>query len=1112
MESARISDREADIIPNDRSVIIAVLLLISAGPLLAQESAQEAVTSSTDEVVLGSPLLQSAQLVVENVPLSDALSRLRRGSGVRMAYSPSLMPDRRVSCSCWDATVEEALDTILAGTSFDYFVVAGQVVVEPAGTEGGRRATRARAVLDTGNLDLASAGEVPIVQQGTITGQVRESSTLQPLVGAQVSIPGTEIGAFTDEQGRYRFEDVPAGSVTIRAQMIGYSPRERTVTVGDGETVTVDFDLVERAIVLDELVITATGPQRRRQLGTSIAQLNVDAVTRTAPVRSLSELLTGRVSGVTASSTTGTTAEASRIRVRGSSSTSLSNEPLIYIDGVRVNSDPSRRGDLNPEDIASVEVMKGPSASTLYGTEAANGVILISTKSGVEDEQPDRRWRVWTETNLVTEPNQYPAIFGAVDASGNACPLTAVAAGQCTQAELRSFNLLENADTSPFENGLGGQLGTSLAGSTSGLDYYVSGEFEKNEGVYANDEVERLSFRANLGMRPTEDLQVRVNTGYLTHDQPLFIEGGTPLGPVTHGLPGTPDADGWFQYSPEKLSRIDTKQAVERLVGSTSVQANATSWLDLRFVAGLDVSTRSFGRLWPVGEFPGSQEQGERTTEDVQTRAYTAELLATVETAPVQDVTSTTSVGIQYFSDITEGVFGEGRILAPGTNSLGGAADTQVSEESTESRALGLFVDQRFGYQDRLFVTAGLRADDNSTFGQNFDAVLYPKVSASWVVHEGSSDADDGLAAHVDLFRLRGAWGQSGNQPGFTDALRFFNAVSGTTPGGQSQIGVSFDGGGLGNPNLKPERSTEVEFGFDATLFDDRLDASLTYYAKTTRDALIFRDVAPSVGATEGRWENLAKTKNSGVEAHLDALVLDAEDVQLTLPFSFSYNDNTLIELGEGISPLTAGNFQRHVEGLPLGGYWGQEIESFDDANGDGIIAPEEIVVSDTAVYQGPVFPPYSATLQPALRLFDRLELSGLFEYRGGFRHYNFTEAFRCLLGASRFRNDPDSPLENQADCVAYAVLGANGPFAQDGEFLKLREVSATWNAPSSWAQKMGADALTLTIAGRNMATWTSYPGIDPELARAGASNFETNDFFQPGPTRRWTLRANITF
>jgi hypothetical protein len=273
----------------------------------------------------------------------------------------------------------------------------------------------------------------------------------------------------------------------------------------------------------------------------------------------------------------------------------------------------------------------------------------------------------------------------------------------------------------------------------------------------------------------------------------------------------------------------------------------------------------------------------------------------------------------------------------------------------------------------------------------------------------------------------------------------------------------------------------------------------------------VLRQVAPSVGAATGQWENLSKVQNKGLEASANAGIYQSDAVKFDLAGSTTYNRNRLLQLGTGVAPIPLGTNQRHVQGYPLGGYWMRAIKSFSDANGDGIIAPSEIVTTDTAVYLGEVTPPFLAAIQPSLQLFNVFRVAAMVSVSTGNKLYNFTEGFRCNGGEARGRNDKTTPLDEQARCVAHALLGVPGGFVENASFTKLRELTFTYYLPPAVARAARARSGNITVAGQNLRTWTKYPGVDPDVSSRG-TNFETVDFLQPGSRRLWVVRANLGF
>jgi outer membrane receptor protein involved in Fe transport len=413
-----------------------------------------------------------------------------------------------------------------------------------------------------------------------------------------------------------------------------------------------------------------------------------------------------------------------------------------------------------------------------------------------------------------------------------------------------------------------------------------------------------------------------------------------------------------------------------------------------------------------------------------------------------------------------------------------------------------------------VFLTGSLRGDQNSAFGTDFGTVIYPSLSTSWVVNEEPFFPE---ASFLNTLRLRAAYGEAGLKPRFRDAISFFSPVTVRADGIEVP---AFTLGGTGNAELRPERSREIELGFDSGLFGDRVGLDFTYYYKRSADALIARRLAPSLGATTQRFENIGEVLNTGVEVALRGDVIDRDNIGLNFKLTGSTNRNELLKLGEGVEPIQVTGQQRHVEGYPLGGYWTRPLIGFSDKDNDGRITrvncpgqpevaggPEcEIEVGDTAVFVGNALPTRELSFTSDLTLFRNVRLSGLLDYRGGYKLYNATAEFRCT---SSFRNcreafDPDARLENQARYVA-RLFGttSNDGYIEDASFVKLRELSLTLS---------GGQGVSLVLSGRNLATWTDYTGLDPELNQFGQDNFATREFLTQPPVKYFTARLNVNF
>jgi outer membrane receptor protein involved in Fe transport len=444
-------------------------------------------------------------------------------------------------------------------------------------------------------------------------------------------------------------------------------------------------------------------------------------------------------------------------------------------------------------------------------------------------------------------------------------------------------------------------------------------------------------------------------------------------------------------------------------------------------------------------------------------------------------------------------------------------------------KTIGGYVQQELAWRDRIFLAAGIRADDNSAFGTDFDLAYYPSASVSWVVAEEPWFPD---LSFVNTLRLRAAYGVSGLRPGFREATTLYNPTTvATTAGDVPGVSLSV----TGNTQLKPERSREYEFGFDTGLFDDRLSVELTYFNKESSDALIDQPLAGSLGLTNSVLANLGSIQNKGTELALQLSVIQRQNFGLNVGFTNSTLENEILELGEGIEPITFNRgLQRHEDGYSAGGFF-QTPYTYDDVNGDGLLSLDEIdyvrykagddipdgyEVGDPLKeqYIGPALPKWQRTVFADARLFDWLTVSTLVEGRGGHFTGNDSEAFRCQVG----RNDygcaavasPDATIEEQARHLADSYLGTAYGYVEEADFYRWRELSVTLSTPGAWAQRFDRlSGLRLTFAGRNLATWTDYTGLDPETVEGGGNaNFSQSEFNTQPPVRYLMVRLDYNF
>lgn len=1021
-------------------------------------------------------------------------------------------------------------------------------------------------------LGLTLLPAVAKAQNATLTGRVTDQATGQPLSDVRVLVAGTPRGSRTGDDGRFQIVGVPSGPVEIRAIRIGYEGQVKTINIGQGLTETVDFALHQAATTLDQVTVTATGEtQRRRESGVSTGLIDVPAQVNMASVQNFSDVLSSRAAGVVVQQAGGTTGASSRIRIRGSNSINLANDPLLIIDGVRVNNNPnssqigvggqtpSRFNDINSEDIESVEIIKGPAAAALYGTAASNGVIQVTTKRGKSGRA---RWLANAEYGTLREQGDYNHNYrqigtNVVGGTRNIdCNLDNQVRGVCTPKPDSLLNILPLALASPFRDGWREQYGTNVSGGSDLTQYYMGSDFEREEGVYVVNWLQKANVRANVNAQVRPNLQLSLNGGYTGSRLRLPQNDNDVLGAISGSLIGkafdchtaaqtaaglapnditcgTDTLSRGYRnpnYPATRIFAIDTRQNVERLIGSAQANWQPTSWLNVIGVGGMDLLERYDQETLPQGLVTLFNPEGYRQVNRAEIRTYSGNTSATGTFGLRADLRSVTTVGAQWNREAfaREDAFGDA--LLPGTSSLAGTSSLfSVGEANSDIITLGYIATERLEWRDRVFLTGGLREDKNSNFGVNLPFVKYPSAQLSWVIGEEPFFPKTSL---VNSLRLRTAFGESGQRPDFRQADKYFNPVA-VSVAGVEVSGITL--GGAGNADLKPERTREVEFGFDASLLSDRMSLEFTKYSKQTHDALIGRVLAPSLGATTTQLVNLGRVDNNGYEYLLNVKPVTTSTFAFDISFNGSVNDNKVVNLGTGITPIIfglGGATQRHQNGYPLGGYWDYALVSFEDKNHDGIISrvncptynstpnPQivggpacEVVLSDSAVYLGNPLGRSELAITPSVTLFNWLNIRALFDHRGGLTLNNSTEYFRCSASGTICQGieDKSASLLEQAKAIS-TRMGTRGAYFENANFTKLRELAFTVTLPQRFANSVRATNASITLSGRNLHTWTKYTGLDPELNTSSAQNFNTADFLTQPPTKYWVGRVNMTF
>jgi TonB-dependent SusC/RagA subfamily outer membrane receptor len=1091
-------------------------------------------------------LNRPARFDVQLISLERALTELSRTSGVPISFSPSLLPTGEiVTCHCAGLTVGQAVERLLARTRLRFRQVQEQLLIFP--DHGGERPIARADSPRLGDPTDGSLRPKPADDRRAkprtvvLAGRVTDRATGRPIEAARIHLLGTSLTAATNAAGGYGFPGIPAGPVRARIVAVGYAAID---TVIDSEDGRLDVALTAVPYPLGEIVATATGDQSKLELGNAVARIEAPRPVRSEAVTTIDNLLTGRVAGLTVLADNGVLGAGPRVRLRGISSPSLSNDPLIYVDGIRIEISspaligtpgvggavPSFLNHLSPAEIESIEIVKGPSAATLYGTQAANGVIRIVTRRG---RAGPSRWGVTVEQGITQDPADYPDAYFSSGHDGTGprvCLPYQQARAECALDQVFRRNLMREPGYTPLKTGHRQLYGVQLAGGTEAIRYFVDGELENQTGTLKMpdreveflkqerhtdripadqldpSELTKANVRANLSLALGDRSDLAISTGFIS-GKTRFAPGGdevsNPLAAAVIGATADPTAASPYGFVPpnQGLAR-QVSRRVDRLINSVQASWRPNAILEGRAVAGLDLTMYDDEANNAPGEGCAICELdrlGLREINRYGNRRYSLDLGASANFGLGRRVRARTSAGAQYNRDALFATFNRANVFPPGGGTIDAGTIRSSGEATTIAVTLGSYLEQQVSIDGRLFLTAAVRVDRNSAFGERFRSATYPKLALSWILRDRSSGS-------ANTVRLRAAFGTSGLQPPPNAAVRYL------TPIGSSLSGIDVPSvtlGGIGNPDLRPERSNELEVGVDGGFLENRLSAELTYYYKRTVDALIDRRLPPSLGGAASRIENLGTVSNQGVELSVRARALDSRSAQWDVDLQASLNRNRLVSLGPGVPPIRGFGYAQ-VPGYPLFGLWLPGITSFRDLNGDGLIDPNEVTVSDTATFGGSSIPTRSLSVTNTVTLAGgRLRISGLVDYQGGRVGNDVEQLFRCsYFQTCREINDPETPLEEQAKAVAGGL--ARGAWFEDASFIKLREAAVTLELPLRWARLLRSRTATVGLAARNLGLikfgWSSW---DPELNTAGRDGPSFNHSV-PMPPRMFLLRLNL--
>jgi TonB-linked SusC/RagA family outer membrane protein len=1015
--------------------------------------------------------------------------------------------------------------------------------------------------------------------QFTVEGTVFDQGTNTPLPGATVLLVDTNYGTATNVDGYFEFEGVPEGTYTLRVSYVGYVQLNRTINVNQDLNLNLTLSMDQQS--LSEVVVTGYGSIVREQMTgniTSISSRQIEEI----PVNSFESALQGQAPGVFIQKGNGKLGQAINIRVRGTSSVSASSQPLYVIDGIPVTSesqsttaDTNPLTDLNVDDIASIEILKDAAAAAIYGSRAANGVVLVTTKRGQAGRtQVNVSFErgISSPTNRVEFMNAEEYIEYFRDAGGRAGVYnferdgntygygSAQEAYDGEVAYVEDFwldffaqgtswrNRQVNTDwqDESFQDASNTDMSVQVSGGTEDTRFFISGGFSDQIGIIRGDEFNRLNARINLDHTASEKLNVGMNLGVtrtenirISNDNafstPLQAIAQPPISPVytpqfsggeLTGFSDVPNPNTLYYNFMRHVQGVDNNQTVFRNVGNLYAEYSILPNLQFRSDLGLDLLFQNEDYFADSNTNTGENTNGYGDSRIVNIVNYTTNNYLTWNAQFAQDHELTAVAGMSYQNSDRYLTFVSGTNFPTDSfRKLASAAEiTDGSSSLTTFRFLSYFSRANYTFKDRYLFSASARVDGSSRFGDNSRYGFFPAFSAGWILSREDFLSDVNF---LSFLKIRASYGLTGNANiGNFPSLGLYE--------GSGYAGVP----GLipsqtPNPDLKWERTAQYNFGLDYELFGDRVSGEIDYYIKQTDDLLLNVNVPATSGFTS-QLRNVGELENKGFEFVLNTHNLVGE-FQWTTSFNIAFNENKVTDLGGQV--IEGGFLNRAIEGEPIAVMFGKEYAGVNPDNGDALYYLHS---ADGKDYSAGTTNSYQAANDVVIGDPNPDFIGGLGN-RFNWRNFDMNVLFQFVYGndvyngGGRYQSANGDFFDNQTrdqlnswkepgditDVPEARLFYGNGSnpssrYIQDASYLRLKNLVVGYTLPQSALDRMGLRRVRVYMSAVNLLTITGYDGWDPEVNTDLYDNSDNlnigNDFYSAPQARTISFGVNIGF
>lgn len=979
-----------------------------------------------------------------------------------------------------------------------------------------------------------------LAQAGTVRGTITDSAQGKVIEGAEVSVVGTTIRAITRSTGQYVLTGVPAGAQTIRVRMVGYLVSERAISVSDARESVADFQMVNRVIRLDDLVVVGYGTMRRAEIANAVSSVGGEKLDPSSA--SPDAGLMGNAAGVSVVQNAGNPGNGLTVRIRGSASVLASNQPLYVVDGIPITSEALAQLDmggqsitgvtgLSANDIASIDILKDAAGAAIYGSRGSNGVVLITTKRGVAG-----RTQATISTYLGTQAvskrlellssAQYLEYFNeAAENDGYGADYFGVAGVDDQVNTDWQDAVLQRAAISNTELG--------LTGGDERMRYRLAGSYFDQNGIVIGSAYRRASGRANLDFGSIDKFSLSTSLGISGEINDRIENDGSSTGIITNVVGNQPlvavkRTDGEFsglsdglQYpNSVALATLNKAQArTLRIVGNAEARWNMRHGLLFTARGGVDLLNLRESQY----ESPRVEGTYAQSANGIAKSAYSNANRYVTEGF----LTYTPTLGERHSLQVTGGgalELNRGELNFIRGEGLTNDRFTQVRNSTTpvafdgsinENNLISFFGRANYALRGRYLFGGSLRGDGSSRFGANNKWGVFPAASLGWVLSEESFMANQNTFDHL---KIRTSLGLTGNQEigNYSWQGTFFTSNYGTE-GGLAPAN-------LANPDLKWETTRQFDIGVDAEMWGGRLGISIDYYRKNTRDMLLARPITTTSGFAS-ITDNVGNMQNNGVEIQLETVNIERSrpgGFRWATSLNFAANRNKVTKLFND-EPFTDGirSINRVEVGQPLGAFYALKFTGVDPQTGDAMYEDTDgdgSITADDRQIVGSPHPDWVGGITNNLS-YGRFDLSLFVTFSQGAEIFNAMRIFSAAGGYyedNQFADQMDrwqQPGDN-TDVPRASYDGnsnarqVSSRYIEDASYWRLQDLTLGYDVPQRAAGILGFNQARVYLTGRNLITISDYTGYDPDLNSngSGANISLGSDFYAYPLARTWLV------